>query len=235
MSLLLDANGEYVQFTEAGLDQLDALTLVAIYYANTVSSATYALCTKDYDGVGNQFFLQRPSAAPSADDWWYFHRRAGTSSELKTNANIIQANRWEWVGVVDSAGTAPKLFQGPLTSRPTEPAYSLQTTGSGSPTNDSGRSMVLGRTINSGLNTFNGRVAFLGIANRRMSDAELLTHWPRPRPVPGAGWVLFTFPCFHGTVSAIDLSGGRRHGTVNGGPTVSAAAPLPFPRWGIAD
>lgn len=229
MSLLLDTNARYVQFNAAAIDQLDAMTLVCVYRAASVSGGPFTLLSKDFDGSNAQFNAFRPQLTPGPDDWAFFHRRATTNTFVRSGGNIIQANRWEWVAFLDSDGTAPRIFHGPLTARPVEPTYNLQITGAGAPPDDSATNMHLGRDVLSGTQTINARIAFLGIANRRMADAEVLTHWPKPRIAPGAGWILFAYPALHGPATTVDLSGRAVNGTVNGTPAQAANPPWPAP------
>ncbi len=228
MSLLFDATTKYVQLSNTALDQIDGMTLMMWYYANTTASGTYTAFSKLFDASNDQILIWRPSASPGPNDWNFFHKRATTNTFLKTSGDIVQANRWEWLCVLDSDGVAPKVFHGTLTSKPTETSYTSRTTGVGAVTDDSGQATNVGRAIQSGTQTFDGRIGFLAIYDRRMADAEALAHWKRPWPASNC--VQFCYPGLHG-VSWVDLSGKGANGTVNGSLTQSSPIPLSSPRW----
>lgn len=227
MSILLDANTEYISHNYAGLDGLDSITIIMIYMmVSTAADPEYVASKGLADATDDSVAVFRPKLTSK---WSFQHVREFTNSFFESSAGLIVQNRWEWIAVLDSDGTAPVLLHGTLTGRPAEPSYASRTTGSGSPFGDSATAWQFGRRFNA-TNQGNCRLAFAGISNRRMSVAEALTHWPRPRMVPGAGWVLLTHPGLHGTLSAVDLSGGKRNGTVNGTATLTPRPPLPFPR-----
>lgn len=227
MALQFDDNAEHVAVTHPALDRLDAMTLMMWYRADTVSSAaTYTAVSKLFSAGNDQFLLWRPSLAPNPDDWAFFHRRASTATFVRSTGNIIQSGRWEWLCVLDSDGALPKFLHATLSSPPSEPAYYSRTAGFGAATDDSGQAMNVGRAIGSASQTFSGRIGFLAIFNRRLSDAEAAAQWRRPRPV--AGCVHFVHAGSHG-LSWVDLSGAKTTGTPAGGPTPAPGVPLAMP------
>ncbi len=230
MALTFDSNAEGLSFSSSLLDQLDAITIMAWYRVSATASTAYTLLSKEY-AANNQLLLNRPAFGIGSNDWHFFHRRSTTSTSLTSTGNIIQTNRWEWVCLLDSDGTAPAMLHGTLTSKPVEPTYDTQTTGVGAVTNDAGKALNVGRTYDAA-QTFTGDLSFLAMYNRRMSQAEALSHWPRP--YVSTGCQLFTHPGYHGDVAATDLSGNAINANVSGTPTLATPAPIPMPRLRLA-
>ncbi len=230
MALKFDSNTAGLSFSSSLLDQLDAITIMSWYRVTATASVAYTLLSKEYS-ANSQLLLNRPAFGVGSNDWQFFHRRATTSTSIKSTGNIIQTNRWEWVCVLDSDASAPTMLHGTLTAKPVEPTYDTQTTGVGPVTDDAGQSMYVGRTYG-GLQTFTGDVSFIAVYNRRMSQAEALSHWPRP--YVSSGCQLFTYPGYHGTVAATDLSGNAINATVIGTPTLTNPVPIPMPRLRLA-
>ncbi len=230
MALTFNSNTEGLSFSSSLLDQLDAITIMAWYRVSaTASSTAYTLLSKEYS-ANSKLLLNRPAFGVGSNDWQFFHRRATTNTVVNSSSNIIQANRWEWVCLMDSDGVAPTILHGTLTSKPAEPTYSTQTTGVGTVANDSGKALNAGRTYNA-QQSFTGDLSFLAIYNRRMSQAEALSHWLRPRVSSGQ---LFTHPGYHSQVSATDVSGNAINATVAGSPTLASPVPIPMPRMRLA-
>jgi len=230
MALTFDNNTEGLSFSSSKLDLLDAITIMAWYRVSATANAAYTMLSKEFS-ANSQLLLNRPSFGVGSNDWQFFHRRATTHSNIKTTGNIIQSGRWEWVCLLDSAGTAPTLLHGTLTTKPVEPVYNTQTTGVGAVTDDTGKALVVGRTFDA-MQTFTGDLSFLALYNRRMSQAEALSHWPRPYVTSGCH--LFTHPGYHGAVAATDLSGNAINAAVIGTPTLANPAPTPAPKLRLA-
>lgn len=223
MALLFDATGEKVTVTAgANIDNLDSMTVMVWYYANTLStSSSYPVLDKGLNPNGWQLF--RPAGGTGPDDWWFIHWRNTTDTSFRSGANIIQANRWEWICVMDSDGVTPEMLHGTLSSRATEPTYDASTTGSGAAAGDSSLDLKVGSNDDD-TQVFDGKVAIVQVFSRRMSQAEALTHQFNPRVSNGC--VLFLN--LHGTGTQPDLSGNQNNGTVTNA-TVTPHVPLASP------
>ncbi len=226
MSILFDAVTEKHSIAaDATIDSLDAMTIILWYKASSVASFAHVALTKDTAAETEGFSLFRPKFNNGPNDWQFIRTRATTGSNIQTTGNIVQAGRWEFLAVSDDTSAAPSMVHGTLAARPTSPSlYAAATKGVGLVVDDSVNPLIVGVGAFSNQSA-NLNLGFLGIWNRRMTVAQMLSHWPRPRC--DSGCVLFSFPGLHGSTSLVDLSGNRNNGTLFGSPTWSAPPPLP--------
>jgi len=225
-ALLFDASTERVDHGSAtSLDDLDTATVLAWVYPTATS-------------VG---FVEGKYASPccSTGYRWLvpgFHANASldvrvdraTSDLGMTALSLMTANAWQFIGAVWNTGGTDadqKLFRGTLTSIATEPTYNIQTVGSGATVSDAGGTLVVGNREGADFN-FPGRIAWVGIWNRALTNGEVRAQQFRPHPTSGC--VLFTHYGFNGTGTQPDWSGSANSGTVTGA-TVIDHVPLGAP------
>lgn len=222
MALLFSGTQRVEHVSTPSLDGLDSITVMAWYMALSTASGAYSLFSKSDDPAGNYFFANRPAVHSGPNDWQYYRSRSGTPTIARSNGNIVQANRWEWICFLDSDGAAPEILHGTLTTPAAEIAsYYTRQTGVGAPVGTLGRPVNVGNADD--YSQPFGVIAFFALYDRRMSQAEALAHQYRPWPAPGA--VLFTHML--GTDGVRDLSPYGNHGTV-AGATVTDHAPYRF-------
>ncbi len=211
---LQSTTDEAIVPADAAINSLDAMTLIAIYRVDLITGGAYVLAEKRSTSQTDGWSLFRPFGQVAADDWWFFHHRATTDTSLQSNGNIIQANRWEFLAVMDSDGVAPQILHGPLNSLPVEPTYT-RTTGVGAVADDSAHDLTVGHnSLAVPTQSFDGQLGFFGLWNKRMSLAEVKAQWRAPYATPES--VLFSYPGYDGSATFVDLSGNANNGAVSG-------------------
>jgi hypothetical protein len=156
-------------------------------------------------------------------------RMRGTQYSLAradaANFANFATSKWNFIaGAFDTVNTTGnKLLIGDLTHAAAEPsAYTIQRTGSGAASTSNG-DCYIGVHSNTTFE-FHGEIAFVGVWNRVLSNAEIIQQQWRPRITSGC--VLFTFPGLYGTGSQPDFSGNATSGTITG----AAASSIAFPQ-----
>ena len=141
------------------------------------------------------------------------------------NAATYAATKWCAVAAIwDMAGANgdQRMFHGDLATPFAEvAAYSLQRVGSGTPTDVSGSSLIVGNNPLGAL-PFDGKIGFIALWNRRLSLTELIAQQLHPSVTDGC--VLFSYLGIGNTTEA-DWSGNGNQGTVTG-TTLFPNAPL---------
>lgn len=93
--------------------------------------------------------------------------RATTAASAVTPFFAVNVDAWNHLAMTYSEADGIRLYQGG-----TETAYQVRTVGAGATDADSGGDFVMLSTVD-GLNTFDGRLAEVGVWNRVLSAAEL--------------------------------------------------------------
>ena len=206
----------------AALDNLTKFTYLLWLFPTTLTNLRMFL-SKD-DGAAANIYFGLSGTGGNIEfqvDW-------STSAGFVRSSSTPLATTSKWYCVVatyDSlAAQQNHMYVGDLVTALSEPTYSNNTNGSGSQSDDSARSLVIG---NDGTTlALQGRIAFAGVWNRAMSLAELQSQQFRPRVSSGS--LLFTHYGFNGTDTQPDWSGNGNAGTVTGA-TVADHVPLsPF-------
>ena len=225
-SLELNTRLKFVTFNNSGLDDQGAISIVMLVRPNASQTAARWWVSKALVAdAANSISLGR---VKTSDKIFYERARILTSSSLETT-NTVSVNAWSWIGIADDTSAVPVCFVGDPITRPVEAGYGSQIQGSGGAGIEGSTNLIIGgRYTAAATENCLSDVAFFGIANRRMSNAELQSHWPVPRNVPGAGWVVFSWFGYNGSAVAPDWSGNVVNGTVNGSPTLKSDWPGPL-------
>lgn len=170
---------------------------------------------------GNFIMFQRP--------------RTTTTLNIRTNLStfpVYATNKWLFVGAVsdiNGANSDQKLYMGDLFSL-AQPAstYTTQVVGAGSITSDVGANMGVGNNpVGGSANEFNGRIAWVGIWNRKLTQREIWAQQFFPHKTRGN--VFFAQLGFSGKTTQKEWSGNKGSGTITGA-TISKHVPIRITR-----
>lgn len=160
-------------------------------------------------------------------------KRATTFALATSNNAVFPQNVWTYLAVTYDSTDGPRIFRGTLTTTAAEVAYSgTRTVGVGAETSDSGQPWTIGQSGDPAdyINSFEGRIAFVGHYRRRFPLAEVIAY--QFSPIPDADCDIFMHLGWNDTGTQANWGplGAGINGTVTGA-TVGDHAPLPPPVW----
>lgn len=235
-------NGVWVNFgTPAPLDNLSPASFCSWFRLD-------ASVAKDFFGIifgrrnsgTNAFkaafvhFVGTPGATFRFE--WQRSYDGAANLDATTADNTFRADVWFFIACIDGgAGVAPRILVGELDVLCSEVSYSVGVTapsGGSSPVDDSAVDLFVGnREISGGTSPFDGDIAWTGIYNVALTDAQCQTLQFNTNA--------FKENCVHnvhhgynGLSTQTDWSGVGANGTITGTLVVGDHVPL-GPQWGV--
>lgn len=210
----------------AALDDMAAVTVLAWVYCTTRTSSR-TIISKFRGSLGSGWRLSLQGTSGDVQFEW---ARATTYALGLTNTAPVVTNSWVFLAASCDKSTAPKIYEGTLTSLAVESTYTTSRAGAGAFGSDAARYLALGNADNAATPTlaFQGRISHAAVFDSVLSLDEIQSWQNNPRPLIGAKaalgeWNLGLDPI--GTGTQPDLSGNGNDGTVTGA-TVSVHTPL---------
>ena len=231
MSLLFDANGEYVDHgSDASLDDLTNPTVLTWIYP-TVSDTNYRaivskLDTGDSLGWGIRMTDIWDSSAPESINVVRVTDAGNKFSETVQDVMVLSA--WNFIGVVfQSPGTEDDIYRGDLTTLATKQTIGKSNVRAGaSVLSDAAEAFRLAATSDNTTNQYRGRIAFVAVFDAQLTLAQIQAIQYRPiNSMTHSSCVLLVFPGLHGASTVPDFSGNGNTGTVTNA-TIDDHVPL---------
>lgn len=215
----------------ASLDDILVGTILAWVYPTNVNMGGKYILAKPFETGATGGLSFQIGVSFNGD---LLIKRRKTSGNLLCNSSTgyVTTNTWQFLGGTwNNSGTSTDqhLYRGLLTTNVTECssyAPGSPNVGGGTNISDASKDLYIGNGSADAAtwsNSFVGSIAWVGMWNRQLSLAEILTQQYRPRKTSGC--VLFMHLGFNGTGSQIDLSGNGNNGTVTGA-TLAAHVPI---------
>ncbi len=230
MSLLLDANGEFVSCGSGTI--VDDMTLLStMAWINLTSLGAGAIISKflGASALGWEF-IQSASTGELQLDW-----EASTTdlSYITSSTPLASAGVWYYVAIVSDPFTVDgtHIYVGDLTTLATEETYGTSIDAVGSLNGDAAVNLFLGnRDAGGGNLDLLGHIHSIILYESILTLAQVQAHQYRMLPgVAGATAVRGCwYPGAHGATTVPDISGSGQTGTITNA-TVSAPAPVPLP------
>lgn len=227
MALLFDGTTTKVDCgSNAVLDNLNVGTFLAWVYPTNVSTSARVIVIKGLGASGRRALEIRDLAD---GDLRVQVARATTTLEARSQSGVVTANEWQFLGTgfdANGVDADQELYRGTLGSSVAEiSSYAAQSVGSGATGDNSAKNQFVGNreTDNQG---FVGRIAWVGMWNRKLTLEEIRAQQFRPHVTSGN--VFFMHVGFNGTGTQPDWSGNLNNGTVTAA-TVVDHVPLPLP------
>lgn len=234
MSLVFTDGSTNVVNCQSGtsLDDITAGTALAWVYPTTLTNDHVIMTKIGATYQGTNYLTISGGAANlrmSVD-------RATTDLIVSSSNSFLTTGKWWFVGSqwdLNGANGDQLLYYGDLSTPAVAiSSYVLQQVGSGARVSDAANSLGIGNKVAAEAFTcWAGRIAVVGLFNRRLTLTEIRT-W-QIRPYHASGGVLFIHLGWNGTGTQFDWSGNGNNGAVTGA-TVADHVPL-GPAFGSAE
>lgn len=226
MSLHCAASNEYIGHGNASsVNNLDGVTIIFWSLPQAIANTNRRIVWK-----GGLLICECQSQFSQDGQFRFFRGRDTTHTEVRTQANFFAVGTWKFYAVTDGDGVTPHIYGGDLSTAVAEiGSYHAQTTGSGSPLDDSADSLLIGsRDVGNAYSDH--EIGAFWLYNRRLTLGEIAQHqfqWSTILP----GCVLHSKYGFQGTGTVVDYSGNGNSGTLNGTPDLTPNPPLGPAFW----
>ena len=212
----------------SSLDNLHEHTLIMWLYVRSLTASNRIVASKE---VNSATTFDKQWQIRSSGQLDTFMNTSGTDATARSNTgagNVVYAGQWFYIVFSMSSSMVPRLYLGTATTTVKEVSYVTQTTGTGSPTDESASNFILGNNqLLARAGNFD--IAYVQYINRELSLGELRSLQYRPRFVTGTR--LLSFPGFNRTGTQTDYSGFGNSGTVTGATLSLPTPPIRF--WGL--
>lgn len=203
-----------------GLDNITVGSIIVWVYPSAVGSDRYIFTSE----AGGGWFL---SVWTSGAIQFRYHR--SVADLIRNSGAVITTNTWQYLATTWDTGAAASaipIYRGTLATAVAEVgSYGFTTDGSGTFDDDAAGTKTIGNRSDGGAGYgIDGRIAVIGVWNRKLPLAEIQDLQWRPRKTSGCQglwWLDRAVP---------DLSGNSNNGTVSGA-TIADSVPL-GPRFG---